>query len=127
MLTHKTHVISRKILMTKSKDRKCYMYLKFHINPSYIVYVINCILTHAFFFFREYIIVIGSDVLTSVHDKRDDFGFLIFNFPGTEVMFLDSHLMVFLEILFKANANEINLKACAHSFKRFTSWLLKFL
>ena len=26
------------------------MYLKFHINPPYIVYVINCILTHSFFF-----------------------------------------------------------------------------
>ena len=49
-MTHKTHVILRKILMMKNKDRKCYMHLKFHINPPYIVYVINCILTHTFFF-----------------------------------------------------------------------------
>ena len=36
----------------KSKDRKCYtcMHLKFHINPPYIVYVINFILSHTFFF-----------------------------------------------------------------------------
>ena len=40
----------RKILMMESKDRKCYMYLKFHIYPPYIVSVINFILTHAFFF-----------------------------------------------------------------------------
>ena len=26
------------------------MYLKFHFNPPHIVYVINCILTHTFFF-----------------------------------------------------------------------------
>ena len=50
VMGHKTHVISRKILMMKSKDRKCYMYLKFHINPPYIVYILNCILTHTFFF-----------------------------------------------------------------------------
>ena len=50
VMAHKTHVISRKILMMKNKDRKCYMYLKFHINLPYIVYVIKCILTHTFFF-----------------------------------------------------------------------------
>ena len=27
-----------------------YTYLKFHINPPYIAFVINCILTHTFFF-----------------------------------------------------------------------------
>ena len=37
-----------KILMMKGKDRKCYLYLKLHINPPYIVYIINCILTHTF-------------------------------------------------------------------------------
>ena len=47
---HKKHIISRQILMMKSKDRKCYMYLKFHINPPYIVYIINCILTHTSIF-----------------------------------------------------------------------------
>ena len=35
----KTHVISRKILMMKSKDRKCNMYLKCYINPPYIAQV----------------------------------------------------------------------------------------
>ena len=39
--------------------------------------------------------VVGSDVHTSVYDKRDDFGFPIVNFPGLVVMFLDSHLMLF--------------------------------
>ena len=49
-MAHKTHVISRKMLMMKSKDRKWHMHLKFHINPTYIVYVINSIVTHTFFF-----------------------------------------------------------------------------
>ena len=54
-MAHKTLVISRKILMMKGKDRKSYMYLKFYINPTHIVYVINCILTHTFIYFHEYI------------------------------------------------------------------------
>ena len=33
--------------------------------------------------------------ITSVYDKRDDFGFPIVNFPGWVVMFPDSHRMVF--------------------------------
>ena len=33
VMAHKTHVISRKSSMMKSKDRKSYMYLKFRINP----------------------------------------------------------------------------------------------
>ena len=41
VMAHKTHLISFKILMMKSKDRKCYMCSKFRINPPYIVYVIN--------------------------------------------------------------------------------------
>ena len=60
VIAHKTHVISRKILMMKSKDKKCDMYLKFDINPPYIVEVINFILTLTFilsFFFHEYIII----------------------------------------------------------------------
>ena len=36
-MAHNMHVILRKIVMMKSEDRKCYMYLKFHINPPYIV------------------------------------------------------------------------------------------
>ena len=32
------------------------MYLKFHINTPYIVYVIKCILTHTFFFLSVYIV-----------------------------------------------------------------------
>ena len=39
--------------------------------------------------------VIGYDIHTSVYDKRDDYGFPIFNFPGWVVMFLDSHHTVF--------------------------------
>ena len=39
--------------------------------------------------------VIGSDVHTSVYDKRDNFGFPIVNFPWLSGMFRDSHLMVF--------------------------------
>ena len=39
--------------------------------------------------------VIGSDVHTSVYDKRDAFGFPIVNFPWLSVMFPDSHRMVF--------------------------------
>ena len=39
--------------------------------------------------------VVGSDVHTSVYDKRDDFGFPITISPGLVVMFLDSHLMLF--------------------------------
>ena len=35
VMAHKTHVISCNILMIKRKDRKCYVYLKFHINQSY--------------------------------------------------------------------------------------------
>ena len=50
VMAQKTHVISRKIMMMKTTDRKCYKYLKFHINPPYIVYTINFILTHTFFF-----------------------------------------------------------------------------
>ena len=34
VMAHKTHMISRKIVMIKSKDRECCMYLKFHINPE---------------------------------------------------------------------------------------------
>ena len=49
-MAHKTHVISRKILMVKSQEEKFFMYLKFHINPHYIIYVINFILTHTIFF-----------------------------------------------------------------------------
>ena len=52
-MAHKTHLISRKNLMMKSKDRKCYMYLKFHINQPYIVYVINWF-SLTLSFFREY-------------------------------------------------------------------------
>ena len=37
VIAHKTHAVSRKILTMKGKDKKCYMYLKFHINPPYIV------------------------------------------------------------------------------------------
>ena len=33
-MAHKMHVISCKILMMKSKNRKCYMYFKFYINPD---------------------------------------------------------------------------------------------
>ena len=43
------------------------------------------------FLIKRYI-VIGSNVHTSVYDKRDDFGFAIVNFPW---MFLDSHRKVF--------------------------------
>ena len=34
------HLIMRKVLMMRSKERKCYMHLKFHIYPPYIVKVI---------------------------------------------------------------------------------------
>ena len=34
-MAHKMLVITRKMLMLKSKDRKGYMYLKVHINPPY--------------------------------------------------------------------------------------------
>ena len=37
MMAHKMHVVSRKILIMKSKDRKCYICLKSDINPPYIV------------------------------------------------------------------------------------------
>ena len=55
--------------------------------------------------------VIGSDVHTSVYDKRDDFGFPIVNFPGWVVMFLDSNLMVFtfLSLLGVAQAFQISI------------------
>ena len=36
-MAHKMHMIQRKVLMMKSKDRKYFMHLKFHINPPYIV------------------------------------------------------------------------------------------
>ena len=39
--------------------------------------------------------VVGSDVHTSVYDKRDDLDFLSSISPGLMVMFLDSHLMLF--------------------------------
>ena len=41
--------------------------------------------------------LVGSDIHTSVYDKRDDFGFPIVNFPwfsGDVELFLDSHLML---------------------------------
>ena len=43
VMAYMMHVISRKILMMKSKEWKCYMYLNFHINPPYIVEDINFI------------------------------------------------------------------------------------
>ena len=39
--------------------------------------------------------IIGSDVHTSVYDKRDDFGFPIVNFPWLSGDVPDSHRMVF--------------------------------
>ena len=39
--------------------------------------------------------VIGSDIHTSVYDKRDDFGFPIVNFPWLSGTFQDSHRTVF--------------------------------
>ena len=61
-MAHKIYVISRKVLMMKSKDRKCCMHLKFHINPPYIVLVINLILTHTFLY-RAYILYFGVIML----------------------------------------------------------------
>ena len=40
------------------------MFLKFHINPPYIVYVVNCILTH-FLFFREYTLILSRPTALS--------------------------------------------------------------
>ena len=39
--------------------------------------------------------VIGSNIHTSVYDKRDDFGFPIVVSPGWVLMLLDSHHTVF--------------------------------
>ena len=39
--------------------------------------------------------IIGSDVHTSIYDKRDDFGFPIVNFHWLSCDVLDSHPMVF--------------------------------
>ena len=39
--------------------------------------------------------VMGSNIHTSVYDKRDDFGFPTVNSPGWVEMFLDSHHTVF--------------------------------
>ena len=48
-----------------------------------------------YFFPRFKYKIIGSDVHTSVYDKRDDFGFPIVKYHGYVVMFLDSRRTVF--------------------------------
>ena len=63
LMTHKTHLISRKSLMIKSKGRKCYMYLKFHRNPPYMAEVKNFILnTHFLFSVSIYSITVILDI-----------------------------------------------------------------
>ena len=50
VMTHKTHVISRKVLMMKAAEvKKRYMCLKLHINPLYIVWVSSFIITQFLF------------------------------------------------------------------------------
>ena len=68
--------------------------------------------------------VIGSGVHTSVYDKRDDFGFLIVNFPLLSGDVLRHHLMVFtflswLDLLGVALAFRISILKIFNSFPNY--------
>ena len=57
VMAHKTYMILSNILMINSKDRKCYMFVKFHINLQYI-FLIYQLCSNSHFLFSVSMFVI---------------------------------------------------------------------
>ena len=70
-MAHKTHLISCKVLMTKSKDRKCYMYLFNFIIIHLILFKLSTVFYLKLSFFREYI-KRDLELLRCIHHLKSD-------------------------------------------------------